>query len=145
MGWRRIRGSPLVVGAGPLGDESVSEREQHGAQLPALLGIQRGEQRFLGVLLRARRTGEVPFASGGERDQVTATVVGVALPGDESIGLKWIEQRDQNARVYVHRLHELLLRHPTVIVQEPENLELSRLQVVRGMRGTQAAHRLLPE
>ena len=74
-----------------------------------------------------------------------AAVAGVTSAGDESVGFERIEQRDDDARVYAHRVHELALREPAVVVQQPEDLKLPRLEVVRRVRGAQPAHRLLPE
>jgi len=97
------------------------------------------------VLLRACGAGELSFAGGCERDEVASTVVGVALAGDQAVGLERVQQGDEDARIHAHQLDELALREAAVVVQQSEDLELPGFEVVCGVRGAQAAHRLLPE
>jgi YceI-like domain len=76
---------------------------------------------------------------------MAAAVGGVALSADESVGFEWVEQRDEHARGHVHGLDEVALGQSAVVVQQSQDLELPRLEVVRGVGGAQAVHRLLPE
>jgi hypothetical protein len=125
--------------------ESVTQRNQRGAQVLALLVVEAGEQCVFSLSLSARGVIEVPPPGRGERDDVAAAVYRVALARDEAVDFERVEQRNEDAGIYAHGLPELALAHRPVIVQKPEQLELSRLKVVGGMRLAQAAHCLLPE
>jgi putative oxidoreductase len=61
------------------------------------------------------------------------------------VGFKRVEQRHEDAGIDAHSLSELALAHRAVVVQQAEKLELSRLEVVGGVRVSQAAHRHLTE
>ena len=136
---------PVAPKTVSLGGEPVAQDDEQRAQLLALVGVEGGEQLVLGLLLRARGAVERSLAGGRERHQMTAAVGGVALTGDQTVGFQRVEQRHEDARVDVERLHQLALRQATVVVQQPEDLELPRLEVVRGVRRAQPAHRLVPE
>jgi hypothetical protein len=147
--WLRIRpgsrrfGRLAVLGAGDV--ERVAEGEQQRSKLLALIGAEAGEQGVLGVALGASGGHEVGFAGRRERDDVAAAVGGVALPGQVAPCLEGIEQRDEDAGVDVHHPAEVALAHGAAVMQEPEELELARREVVRGVHGAQTAHRLLAE
>src|SRR4051794_28396512 len=76
---------------------------------------------------------------------MAAAVGGVAFAGYESVGFERVEQGDEHARGHVHRLYEVALGQSAVVVQQSEDLKLPRLEVVGGVSGAQAVHRLLPE
>ena len=76
---------------------------------------------------------------------MAAAVVGVALAGDQAVGFERVQERDEDAGVDAHCLYELALREGAVVVQQAKDLELPGFEVVCGVRGAQAVHRLLPE
>ena len=111
----------------------------------ALVGVERGEEGVLGVALCAPGVSEVLFAGRGEGDEVAAAVGGVALARDQAVGFERVQQRDEDARVHAHGLAELALAQAAVVVQQAEDLELPRLEVMGGVRVAQPAHRLVAE
>jgi hypothetical protein len=76
---------------------------------------------------------------------VAAAVARVALASDEAIGFERVQQRDEDARIDPHDLQELALREAAVVMEQAEDLELSRLETVVGVRRAQPAHRLVAE
>jgi len=76
---------------------------------------------------------------------VAAAVGGVAPAGDVAARLARVEQGDEDARVHPHRLPQFALTERTLVVEQSEDLELPRLEVVRGVRDAQATHRLVAE
>ena len=69
----------------------------------------------------------------------------VALARDQAVGFERVQQRDEDARVHAHGLAELALAQAGVVVQQAEDLELPRLEVMGGVRVAQPAHRLVAE
>src|SRR4051794_26222599 len=76
---------------------------------------------------------------------MSATVVGVAVARDQSVGFERVQQRDKDARVDAHRLLELPLWQSPVVVQQSQDLELARLEVVGRVRCPQSTHRLVAD
>jgi hypothetical protein len=74
---------------------------------------------------------------------VAPAILRVALAGDEIFGLERVQQRDEDARVDAHRLHELALCESAVVVQQTEDLELAGLEAVGRVGGTKSAHRFM--
>jgi NADPH2:quinone reductase len=124
---------------------AVAQRDEQVAQLGALLGAQAGEDGVLGVSLCLGGALEVALTRGGERDDVTAAVGGVAVAREEPVRFERVEQRHEDARVGGHGLAQLALTHRPVVVQQPEQLELPRHEVVRGVGVAQATHRVLAQ
>jgi hypothetical protein len=106
---------------------------------------QADEQRVLGVALGLGGAVEVPLAGRGEGDEVTAAILGVALAGDEVIGLQRVEHRDQNAGVGPDGLPELGLAHRPVVVEHAEQMKLAGRQMAGGMGIAQSSHRDMAE
>jgi hypothetical protein len=76
---------------------------------------------------------------------VATSVVRIALAADETVGLERIEQRHQDAWIDPRRPHQLALSEAAVVMQEPEDLELPRLEPMCSVSGPQPAHRFAAE
>ena len=111
----------------------------------SLVVVEAGEELVFGVALGLRGCGQAASPFGGQGDEVAAAIGRVALAGEQAVGLERVQQRDQDARVDLHRLSEFLLAGGTVVVEQPEQLELARGEVDLGVRVAQSAHRVLAE
>ena len=135
------RGADAVVFGGQL----LPEGEEEPAELVPLGVGETSEELVFGVALCLCGAFELPFTGSGERDDVPAPVSGVAVAGEVAIGFERVEQRDEDARVDVHERAELTLGHRAAVVQQSEQVELPRRQLVLGVRGPQPPHRVLAE
>jgi hypothetical protein len=106
---------------------------QQFAQLLALSVVEADEQRILGLALRIGGIAQTLLAGGRQRDEVATSILGIALTGDQTFGFQGIEQRHEDARVGGHRLPQLGLAHRSVIVQQAEDVELTRREAARRM------------
>jgi len=111
--------------------------------LVTLVGAQPGEDGVLGLALCLGGAFQMPPACGREGDDVSAPVAGVTVAGEEAIRFKRVEERHEDAWVRRHRLAELALAHRPVVVEQPEQLELTRHEVVGGVGVAQTAHRVV--
>ena len=125
--------------------EALLERGQEHAQLVALVFVETGEQGILGLALGRGGANELPLPRGGQRYEVPAAILGVSVARDQPVGLERVEHRDEDARVGAHRRPELSLAHRAVIVKQPEQVELTGGEVVRGVDVAQSAHRHVPQ
>ena len=125
--------------------ELLPEDEEECAELLTLRAGEAGEELVFGVALCLCGAFELPFTGAGEGDDVPAAVGWVALAREVAVGFEWVEQRDEDARVDVHERAELALGHRAAIVQQPEQVELTRRQLVLGVSGPQSPHGVLAE
>lgn len=114
--------------------EAVLDGHQQPAKLFALLVVKPDEQRILGRALGVCGPREMTPPGLGEGDEVTATVAGVALTRDETVGLQRIEHRHQDAGISPGHLRQLRLARRPVVVQQPEQVKLPRREMLAGMR-----------
>jgi hypothetical protein len=125
--------------------ELIANNEKEAAELRALGLAEAGEQLVFGFALRLCGAFELPFTGSGECDDVPAAVGWVAFAREVAVGFERVEQRHEDAGVDIHERAELALGHRATIVQESEQVELSRRQPVLGVRRPQSPHRLLPQ
>ena len=125
--------------------EPFAQDEEECAELVALGVGETREQLVFGVALCLRRAIELLFASWGEGDVVAAAVGRVAFAREIAGGFKRVEQRDEDARIDVHEGAEAALSHGAAIVQQSEQVELPRRQLVRGMSRPQSLHCVLAQ
>jgi hypothetical protein len=123
----------------------IADDEKEPAELRALGLGEAGEQLVFGVALRLRGAFELPFTGSGECDDVPAAVGWIAFAREVAVSFERVEQGHEDARVDVHDRAELALGHRATIVQESEQVELSRRQPVLGVRRPQSPHRLLAQ
>jgi hypothetical protein len=125
--------------------ELVAEDAEEVAKLGALRVGQALEEVGFGFALGLGGGVELVFAGWCEGDDVAAAVGGVAVAGQVACGFEGVEEADEDARVYVHKGAEFALGHGAVIVEEAEEVELSRGESGGGVSGAQAAHRPLSD
>jgi hypothetical protein len=139
------RALPVRRGAGAVVLKLIAEDEKEPAE-PRALGVgETGEQLVFGVALCLRGAFELAFTGSGEGDDVPAAVGWIAVAREVAVGFEWVEQRDEDARVDVHERAELALGQRAAIVQESEQVELPRRELVLGVRRAQPPHRVLAQ
>src|SRR4051812_29081227 len=124
---------------------AVAQSDQEMTELLALGGGEGGEEVVLGFALGAGGAVEVLLPGAGEGNDVAAAVCGVASAIDAPVLFEWVEQLDQHARRDAEHGSEFALCRWPVIVEEPEQVELARRQVLCVMGRSQASHRVLAQ
>ena len=76
---------------------------------------------------------------------MTAPVGGVTSPHEEAALLEWVEELNEGAGIEAHGRMEIGLAHGATVVEQPEQLEVSRREVHGGVGGAQAPHRFMTE
>ena len=69
-----------------------------------------------------------------------AAVGRVALAGDVPVGLQRVEQGHEHARVHPHAVTQFLLARRSLVMEQPQQVELARAEVVGGVGVTESAH-----
>jgi hypothetical protein len=115
--------------------ELIAQGEQQLAELLALVRREAGEEFVFGFALGSGGAVEVLLAGGGEGDDVAAAVGRVAVAGDPPVVFEGVEQLDEHAGGDAHEVAELALGHGAAVVQEAEQVELPRGQILSVVGG----------
>jgi hypothetical protein len=134
----------LVVGVTPSG-HALFEDDEEGPELFTLRRAEGAEQLVLGLSLRARGKDEPALALRGQADEMTPPIRGVALSREQPRPLERVEQSHEDARVDRHGAAQLPLPDRASVVEESEELELPRRDLVSVVRLAQTTHRVLAQ